>query len=315
MGRKAGVLKIAIALCVQFYGGLFGSALNALATTEPITHLTLSQTVDIAIRNATNVIKGENDVSLTGELLLRSYGQFLPNLTLTGTYGYSSGTTLITIAGYDQLTERSLSPNYTIGTAINLFNGLSDYSALRSALARREASLSSVFFAKQQVMLDIIQTYLQVTLDSEFVLIAQKNLAASQSRLKLLQTATQVGSTSIADLYRQQAQTSSDELLLYNTQARLNDDQALLVESFGWILLKNMSSKRLPWLRHRNPSLRNPTTSSSTWPWIKEVTSGPTPSPSNSRIGTSRGQKVDTFPASISPSPETRLAPTSPKIS
>jgi outer membrane protein len=196
--------------------------------TEP-TRLTLEQCIELGLKNAASVLKNENAVELDGERVLQSYAQFLPDLATRASYGYSSGTALYTFSALNLVNQRAFAPGFALTSSLNLFNGLADYGNLKSALARRDASKYSLTWAKQQIILDIIQSFLQVVLDRKLVDIAVKNLAASNGRLKLLQGQTQVGSASLADLYRQQAQTSSDELLLSNSQARLNDDITLLI--------------------------------------------------------------------------------------
>ncbi|MFL5815768.1 MAG: TolC family protein, partial [Bdellovibrionia bacterium] len=202
---------------------------TAFGQTEDTVHLTLEQSIDVGLKNSALVQKNENNVALNGEQLLQSYAQFLPNLGIRASYTYADGTNLYTFSGSNLVDQRSFSPNYALTTSLNIFNGLSDYAGLKLALAKRDASRFSLNFARQQVILDIVQTYLQVVLDRELLDIAVRNLAASNERLKLLKGQTEVGSASLADLYRQQAQTSSDELLLSNTQTRLNDDTTILI--------------------------------------------------------------------------------------
>jgi outer membrane protein len=202
---------------------------SILAQTPEATHLTLDQCIEIGVKNSSLVQKNENNVALNGEQLLQSYAQFFPDLGLRGGVTYSTGTNFYTFSGASVVTQSGYTPNFSIGTTLNIFNGLADYAGLKLALAKRDASRFSLSWARQQVILDIVQSFLQVVLDRELLDIAVRNLAASNERLKLLKGQTEVGSASLADLYRQQAQTSSDELFLSNTRARLNDDTTLLV--------------------------------------------------------------------------------------
>lgn len=213
---------------IAIMGALLSPRSSFGQSDEPI-RLTIDQCVDIGLKNSTLVQRNENNVSLNSEEILRSYAQFFPDLGLRAGATYSSGTNFYTFSGASIVTQSGYSPNLSLASTLNIFNGLADYAGLKAAMARRDASRFSVNWAKQQVILDIVQSFLQVVLDREILDIAQKNLAASNGRLKLLQGATEVGSASLADLYRQQAQTSSDELFLSNTQARLNDDLTLLV--------------------------------------------------------------------------------------
>jgi outer membrane protein len=205
------------------------SAFSDTLTPSPPQSLTLQECIGIVMRNSTSVLQNVNQNDLNGAGVLESYGQFLPNLVAGGGYGYANGTVLYTVDGRTLADAAGTNASLSISTTLNLFNGLADMAGLKSALARKSASEYSIAWAKQQVALDITQTYLQLVLDQQLLDIAQKNLLASQERLKLLQGQSQVGSTSIADLYRQQAQTSADEFTLTHAESHVQDDQVLLI--------------------------------------------------------------------------------------
>ena len=198
------------------------------ALAQPVP-LTLEESIEIGVRNATLVLKSESDHRLAGKQVLQGYGQFLPTLDVGASYGVTGGKTLYTLSSVSLVDQRALNTTLSVSSALNLFNGLSDWAGLKSALARDEASLSSLDWARQQVALDITQSFLQVVLDRQLLEIAVKNLQASRARLELFEGRASVGSASPADLYRQRAQTSADELFTRSYEARLNDDQALLV--------------------------------------------------------------------------------------
>ena len=74
------------------------------------------------------------------------------------------------------------------------------------------------------------QTYLQVILDRRIVELDSNNLSTSLKRQDQLTLLTQVGRTAMTDLYQQQAQTSSDKLLLINARSKLRNDKVLLFQ-------------------------------------------------------------------------------------
>jgi outer membrane protein len=196
--------------------------------TLPI-HLTLAQSVKIALQTATSVQKAGNDSSLAGKELLQGYGQFLPNLVFVGSYNYNGGNTYYSQSIPTVVSSNNYGPTYQITTTLNLFNGLSDFSQLRAALERKTAAEMTLTRAREQITLDITQSYLQVLLDQHIVQIAQQNLETSQERQRLLREQTKVGVKNFADLFRQEAQTSSDESFLITNQNKLRDDQILLL--------------------------------------------------------------------------------------
>ncbi len=191
--------------------------------------LNLDRCVEIAIKNATTVLKTENNERLASAQLIQSYAQFLPTFDVGARYSGSSGKSLIAFTTLNIVDNANRSAGFTLYSTLNLFNGLSDFAGLKSAMASEKSLQQSLAWARQQVALDIIQTYLQLILDQKLVEIARKNLQTSQGRLEQLRTQTQVGSSSIADLYRQQAQTSSDTLYLQSTEVRAKDDETILI--------------------------------------------------------------------------------------
>jgi outer membrane protein len=210
---------------------IFSVAVPCFAETDsqPVISLTLKQCIDIITQNSTGVLQSTHQNDLNGVQVLESYGQFLPNLLASGGYGYSWGKTLYSIQGQTLVDARGQTASLGLSTTLNLFNGLADYAGLKSAIALKTSSEYSLEWARELVAIDLTQTYLQLVLDQQILDIAQKNLVASQSRLKLLQGQSEVGSASISDLYRQQAETSAGEFAVTSDQSRVQDDQLLLI--------------------------------------------------------------------------------------
>ena len=157
--------------------------------------LTLEKSIAIAIRGSASVLKAENDVKVSGAQLLQGYAQFLPNLGVQGNYGYSSGTSFYAQSAPTLVTGSGSAAGYTVSTDLNLFNGLADIANLKSSILKKDASDLTLERAKEQIALDIAQSFLQVVLDNKIVDIARKNLQQSQARERLLDEQTKVGLT------------------------------------------------------------------------------------------------------------------------
>lgn len=194
------------------------------------TTLTLGESIGRAIRAATSVLKAENAVSISGSTLLQAYGQFLPNLTVQANYAYQNGTTYYTTGAPTTVTGSNTGAGYVVGTDLNLFNGLSDFAGLKSSLLRKESAELTLERARQAIALDITQSYLQIVLDNELVSFSRKNLEQSRAREDLLREQTRVGARNLADLYRQEAQASSDESLLLVAENRARTDQITFLQ-------------------------------------------------------------------------------------
>jgi outer membrane protein len=201
--------------------------------------LTLEQSVNLAIRSATSVLKAQNDVVFNGAQLLQAYGQFLPNLTGSGNYQYDTGKTYYTTGAPTYIVGSNNNAAFTLQSDLNIFNGLSDYSNLKSSLLKKDSADLTFYRAKQQISLDISQNFLQVVLDKQLVNIARKNLQESQERERLLDEQTKVGARNLSDLFRQQAQTSQDESALIASQNRTRTDQITFLRKLRADVSKN----------------------------------------------------------------------------
>jgi outer membrane protein len=191
--------------------------------------LTLQDCVKLAITTATSVLKADNAEKVSGAALLQSYGQFLPNLTASGNYAYQTGSQYLTTGTPTLVSGSNAGAAFGLIADLNLFNGLSDFAGLKASLLRKDAANLSLFRAKQAIALDITQSFLAVVLDNQLVEIARKNLQESQERERLLQEQTRLGARNLSDLFRQQAQTSSDESLLTTAENRTRTDQILFL--------------------------------------------------------------------------------------
>jgi outer membrane protein len=119
--------------------------------------------------------------------------------------------------------------NYQLTSTVNIFNGFSNQASLKAALLSKSVAQLNLDRAKQQIAFDITQTYLQIVLDRRIVEYAKNNLDASTKREAQLQALTAVGRKSVADLYQQQAETSSDKLFMIQADDKLKNDIILLL--------------------------------------------------------------------------------------
>ncbi len=219
------VLCAALALPASA-GGPRSSSLAV--STGPVT-LSLSDSVARALEAATSVLKARVGDRLAAEQLLQGYAQFLPNLDATGSYTKVRGVSYLTLGTPAVVDSRNRGYGYQVSSVLNLFSGLSDYGSFKAALGRRKAAALTLERARQAVVFDVAQAYLQVQLDDRVTAIAEENAKASRERQLLLEQQAQLGARSLADLYRQQAQTSSDEAFLISARNRRRDDLILLL--------------------------------------------------------------------------------------
>ena len=192
--------------------------------------LNLEDCIQMALQHSTTVLKGNNDVALAGTQVLAAYGQFLPNAQAVGGVNYDRGNNWYGSTGILLADQARGAYNYQLTSSINVFTGNFNRSNLNQARLNQQISGLTLERARQQIELDITQTYLQLVLDRKIVVLDSNNLAVSLNREHQLTMLTEVGRTARTDLYQQQAQTSSDQLLLINARSRMQNDKILLLQ-------------------------------------------------------------------------------------
>jgi len=204
-------------------------ASNGVKAQDSTQVLSLEDCIRIGLDQITQILLSKDSLQITGAALLGTYGNFLPNLALNGAYGYNSGKNLLTATVPTLVNSSGSTMNYQLTSTLNLFNGLSDYSALKAATLSKSASEYNLQRSKQEIAFDITQSFLQVILDRQVVKFGAENLDASSKREEQLKELTSVGRNAISDLYQQQAETSSDKLFLIQAEQKLKNDIILLL--------------------------------------------------------------------------------------
>lgn len=196
------------------------------AAEPPQRRLSLRESISIALENASSLKKADNLVRLQGADVLRSYGSFLPKLSVSAgyvPYSVSRSYSQLTTTGTEtvKLKSERETLDLTLTTSLNLFNGFRDYAALQAALKNEESAEFSLSRARQAVVFDVTQNYCQVLLNQEILAIARENLLTAKDQLKLSERQFEIGLKSMPDLYQQQAETASSELSVNRAEAQL----------------------------------------------------------------------------------------------
>ena len=216
--------------CFRLLIAMLLSTSSLFAQQQPVKILNLQDCINIALDRSTAVLKGNNNVLYAGAQVLAAYGQYLPNLVAGGGLNYGAGNTFYASAGPELVNTSRSMYNYQLTSSLNLFTGYYNYSSWKSAKLNQQISTLTLERAKQQIELDVTQSYLQLILDKKIVDLDSANLSTSLKREDQLVELTDVGRRAKTDLYQQQAQTSSDKLLLINSQSKLQNDKILLFQ-------------------------------------------------------------------------------------
>ncbi len=201
--------------------------LTALSAEMAEQKLSLANCIERALKNATSAKKAEYNLKLQGADVLRSYGSFLPRLSVSAGYTpYNLSRTYTTNAQYFsdapplKIKSENESVNFTLATSLNLFNGFHDYAALQSSLDNKQAASHTLAYALQSVAFDVTQAYYQALLNHELFDISRENLLAAQDQLTLTERQFQLGLKSMIDRYQQQADVAESRLSVIKAETR-----------------------------------------------------------------------------------------------
>ncbi|HEY4062114.1 MAG TPA: TolC family protein [Puia sp.] len=239
MNRQHGLFSTLLILLLQG---------RSMATPVPgdLQIVNLQDCINIALQKATIVLKGNNDITIAGTQVLAAYGQYLPNVVAAGGYNYDKGNNFYGSTGIALAKQGRSAYDYQLTSSINIFTGYYNYSNLKAARLNQQIAGLSLERAKQQIELDITQSYLQLILDRKIVALDSNNLATSLKREQQLTMLTDVGRRARTDLYQQQAQTSSDQLLLINARSRMQNDKIILFQKLRIDSSENYDIQDIP---------------------------------------------------------------------
>ncbi|NHQ61223.1 TolC family protein [Chlorobium sp. BLA1] len=233
IGSSPSHLISRLLLYLSFAALVSALPVTAMAAEVVAKKLSLSNCIEIALKNATSTLKASNNVKLQSADVLRSYGSFLPKLSLSASYTpYTLNQSYSQIFPGEPISKirtESETVSMTLSTSLNLFNGFRDYAGLQAALQRKRASEYSLSRAIQTVAFDVTQAYYQVLLDRELLEIAKENHLSTLDQLTLTERQFQIGLKSMIDRYQQQAEAAQSNLSVIKAQTRLQHSRLELL--------------------------------------------------------------------------------------
>jgi len=186
--------------------------------------LTLDEALTRADRVSTDVLVATDSMRVSSARILEAYGAFLPAAS-TGAYALQAqGNTLLASTALQPSQVGWYASAFQVSTALNIFNGFRDRAFLKSSRFLNDAAGFTLEQARQRITFDVLQSYFQVVLDHELVDVAAANLELSRARQSRLEGQVQIGTRSPPDLFRQRAQTATDEATVIDVEAREQTD-------------------------------------------------------------------------------------------
>ncbi len=188
---------------------------------------TLEECINYALDNNISVRQGENTLLINEQDVIASDGNRLPSLDLSGRQGLTLGNQEIFPGQFVDRTANSTN----IGININqpIFNGFrltNLYKQSQLTLERNQLELNRI---KDNISLNVVNTYLNVLFNKENLETAQAQVEFSKAQIEQVKELVDAGVQPRANIYDVEATLSSDEQNL--TVAENNYNLALLTLS------------------------------------------------------------------------------------
>jgi outer membrane protein len=209
--NKFSVITACTCLCLS-------GSVNRVFAQEKIT---LKQATEIALQNNLQIKQAQLSEALSDENLKQSKIALYPTLNASNNLNLNYGRSIDPLT--NQFVNQSVtSTNASLFSGVTLFQGFQKINLISQSKYELEADKSNTQKSKNDLVLAVITTYLQVLNGQDFLLASQQQLAISQQQLDREQKFFDVGNKTLADLSQAKAQVATAELNVTNAQNQLD---------------------------------------------------------------------------------------------
>ncbi|MCE7066551.1 TolC family protein [Dyadobacter sp. CY326] len=213
--RKSALLVVVF--CVYIAGKTAFAQQNA---TQPANTYSLEDCIRIALETNPSVKISELTVQTNGNIYQQSKWQRWPSISFSASQGFSSGRNIDPFT--NQFVQQNInSNNYQLGGQITLFNGFQIKNNIKFNDANYKASAKDLDAARNDIMLNVALSYLQVITNEELIEVAKRQVEASQLQVDRTAKLVEAGTLAESNLLDLRAQLANDELTLVNAENNL----------------------------------------------------------------------------------------------
>lgn len=198
-----------------FVGCGFAAAVLPTYAQQP---WTLEQCCDYAVEHNIGIHQKEYQCHQQEIQVSNALNRRLPDLNGSIGENVSFGRGLTADNTYSNTNTSSTS--FSLGTSVPLFTGFEIPNQIRLSRLNLEAATQDLEKAKNDIRMQVAQSYVQVLYDMELLEVARRQVSIDSAQVARLQTMLAMGKTSEAELSRQRATMAQSQLTL--TQAGNN---------------------------------------------------------------------------------------------
>jgi outer membrane protein len=194
------------------------------AITPPKTW-SLQDCIDYALENNITIKDAALDKNMAKIDYTTSKSSKLPNLFGSASQSFSNGNTIDPITS-SYVTDQISSTNVGINSSMTLFQGNQINNQIKQNKILFEQSVFQEEVAKNSIVLNILETYLQTLYSKENIVIAQNNLATSENEVLRAKSRLDAGTIALSDYTEAQSQAATNK---YNVITAKNDYQQYII--------------------------------------------------------------------------------------
>jgi outer membrane protein len=184
----------------------------------------LQECINYALDNNISIKQQELNNQLVEENITTAEGNFYPSLNASASQNFNFGS-FIDING-GRVSKDSRSNNFSLSTSVTVFNGFRNKYNLLQAKKQLQAAGFDLQENKNNIMLYVVNSYLNVLLAKENIIIAQDQVDISKNQVEKAKDLVAAGSSAKAALLEAEASKASNDEKLTNAKNSL--DLALL---------------------------------------------------------------------------------------
>nr|WP_295929833.1 TolC family protein [uncultured Dyadobacter sp.] len=187
---------------------------------QPAHTYSLEDCIRIALETNPQIKQSEITVQTNGNTYAQSKWQRWPSFSFTASQGFRSGRNIDPFT--NQFVQQNVnSNNYQLGGQITLFSGFQISNNIKFNNANYQASGKDLEATRNDIMLNVALSYLQVITNEELIEVARRQVDASLLQVERTAKLVEAGTSAESSLLDLKAQLANDELTLVNAENNL----------------------------------------------------------------------------------------------
>jgi len=236
------MIRKVIIICIVFVfmaTGLFAQLQDTAAE-----NLTLQQCIELALKNNSDVQRGEVTSGIAKANWQGAKGYMIPTLNGDASTGLQKGRNIdpYTNSYSNQNTNYS---NYSLTTSLTLFNAFSIQNNIKQNKLAFKASEFEVQQSRDIVALNVILQYLQILTNEDLLSAAMQQQDVSHKQVERLEILNQEGNISPDLLYDLKGEYANNQLTVVNAQNDLETAKVSLAQLLNIPYKRNRGVERL----------------------------------------------------------------------